>query len=127
MKLAYIILYTHNVKKTLDFYEKVFGLTTKFLNDTGHYGELDAEGAVTIGVVSYEDVHKMGLDFVEKSKSLFPFNLSFEVKDVDKAFAHALDHGAISVLPPKDSSWGERIAFIKDHNGVTVALGSGVN
>ena len=41
MQLGYTILYVPNVPATLKFYEAAFGLTTRFLHESGNYGELE--------------------------------------------------------------------------------------
>ena len=45
MQLGYTILYVQDVKATLAFYEAAFGLTTRFLHDSGDYGAGDATQA----------------------------------------------------------------------------------
>ena len=41
MQLGYTILYVPDVPATLKFYEAAFGLTTRFLHESGDYGELE--------------------------------------------------------------------------------------
>ena len=41
MQLGYTILYVPDVPATLKFYEAAFGLVTRFLHDSGDYGELE--------------------------------------------------------------------------------------
>jgi catechol 2,3-dioxygenase-like lactoylglutathione lyase family enzyme len=40
MKLGYTILYVPDVAASLAFFEKAFGLKTRFLHESGTYGEL---------------------------------------------------------------------------------------
>src|SRR6202035_5104801 len=40
MKLGYAIAYVPDVKKTVEFYERAFGLKRSHLDDKGFYGEL---------------------------------------------------------------------------------------
>lgn len=47
MKYGYTIVYVDSVAETLAFYEKAFGFATRFLHESGQYGELDAaEGSL---------------------------------------------------------------------------------
>ena len=39
-KLGTIIFYVEDVPKTIEFFEKAFGLTRLFVDPTGHYGQL---------------------------------------------------------------------------------------
>jgi PhnB protein len=44
------------------------------------------------------------------------------VPNVDSAFRHAVDHGAIPALPPADMFWGDRYGWIRDPFGHVWAL-----
>lgn len=41
MKLGYTILYVPNVAASLEFFGAAFGLPTRFLHESGTYGDLD--------------------------------------------------------------------------------------
>ena len=41
MKFGYTILYVEDVRKTLSFYDQAFGFKTKFLHESGDFGELE--------------------------------------------------------------------------------------
>lgn len=41
MKFGYTILYVPHLEDALSFYERAFGLTRKFVAESGFYGELD--------------------------------------------------------------------------------------
>lgn len=47
MKFAYTILYVESVIDTIEFYEKAFGFTRKFITPEKDYGEL-ISGETTI-------------------------------------------------------------------------------
>ena len=53
MKYGYTIFYVDDVEKTIEFYEKAFGFTRKFITPEGDYGELIA-GETTIAFASFE-------------------------------------------------------------------------
>lgn len=44
MKFRYTILYVEDVARSLEFYERAFGLETGFLHESGAYGELATGG-----------------------------------------------------------------------------------
>ena len=41
MKLGYTIVYVPDVAQSLKFFEQAFGLPTRFLHESGTYGELE--------------------------------------------------------------------------------------
>ena len=43
MKFGYTIVYVANVAETLTFYKEAFGFETRFLRESGMYGELDTD------------------------------------------------------------------------------------
>jgi lactoylglutathione lyase len=42
--------------------------------------------------------------------------------DVDAAYERALAAGATSAAEPDDKPWGQRIAYVRDLNGILVEL-----
>ena len=53
MKLGDTILYVPDVAASLAFFEKAFGLKTRFLHESGTYGELET-GATTLSFAAHE-------------------------------------------------------------------------
>ena len=51
MIFSHVILYVKDVKASTKFYEKAFRLQTKFLHESGEYGEMDT-GATAIAFAS---------------------------------------------------------------------------
>ena len=52
MKFGYTIVYVNSVPEVLSFYERAFGLKTRFLHDSKQYGEL--ETGETVNRVTHE-------------------------------------------------------------------------
>ena len=46
MKFGYTIVYVSSVADTLTFYKEAFGFETRFLHESGQYGELNTGGTV---------------------------------------------------------------------------------
>jgi lactoylglutathione lyase len=59
MQLGYTILYVPNVPATLKFYEAAFGLTTRFLHESGDYGELET-GSTALAFSSHSLMQQLG-------------------------------------------------------------------
>ena len=53
MKLGYTIVYVPDVAASLAFFEQAFGLTRRFLHESGTYGELDT-GATTLSFAAHD-------------------------------------------------------------------------
>ena len=53
MKLGYTILYVPDVAASLAFFERAFGLKTRFFHESGTYGELDT-GSTTLAFAAHE-------------------------------------------------------------------------
>jgi len=126
VKFGGTLIYVPDVDAALTFYERAFGALRRFADPGGMYGEIDGEGAV-LGFVRY-DLAESNLpngfrknDPAEKPAGI---EVAFEANDVDAAYKTALAGGATAESPPTDKPWGQRIAYVRDLNGVLVELGS---
>ena len=129
MKFAYTIIYVDSVENTLDFYQKAFGFDIRFIDPSKTYGEL-ASGETAIAFAA----HTLGdLNFKGEYQKIDPQDMPVGVElacvthDVPAAYAHALSAGAISVVEPMQKPWGQRVAYVRDLNGVLVELCSPMN
>jgi lactoylglutathione lyase len=96
MKLAYTIIYVPDVPTSLAFFEAAFGMTRKFLHESGTYGEL-ATGETTLSFAAHElgDMNFSG-GHVRADTSTQPlgFEIGLVTDDVAQAHARALAAGA---------------------------------
>ena len=53
MKFGYTIIYVPDVAASLAFFERAFGLTRRFLHESGTYGELET-GATALAFAAHE-------------------------------------------------------------------------
>ena len=53
MKLNYIIIYVADAAKASEFYEKAFGLKTKFIHESNMYAEME-NGEITLAFANDE-------------------------------------------------------------------------
>jgi catechol 2,3-dioxygenase-like lactoylglutathione lyase family enzyme len=124
MKFAYIILYVRDVAKSLAFYEAAFGLTRRFLHDSGTYGELET-GPTTLSFAE-EALARSNLDGGFRPASLQEPPGACEVglatDDVVAAYDRALREGAVSAAAPKTKPWGQVVAYVRDLDGHLVEL-----
>lgn len=70
-------------------------------------------------------------DFIQTS---FPFQsnrldkqaqgaqISFVFENVNEAYTHAVQSGAISLLEPSEKPWGQTVSYVRDNNGFIVEI-----
>ncbi len=124
MKLGYTIAYVPNVASSLGFFTQAFGLTQRFLHESGDYGELET-GATTLAFASHGlgDLNfKDG--FVRASESLKPLGMEIALVTGDVAAAHvnALRCGATELSAPSQKPWGQTVSYLRCPDGILVEL-----
>jgi len=121
MQFGYTILYVDDVASTLDFYGKAFALTTRFLHESGTYGELET-GATALAFVSRTMMREIGKTPQPPVLSAPTSEIALVTDDVVGAVRRAVDAGATPVQAPKDMPWGQTIAYVGDINGFLVEI-----
>ncbi len=121
MQFAYTILYVNDVKQSLDFYEKAFGMQTRFLHEGGDYGELET-GGTALAFSSRELMRQLGKDVSAANPHHPSFEIAFVSDDVPTAVQKAVAAGATLVQEPKQMPWGQTIAYVADGDGVLVEI-----
>lgn len=124
MKLGYTIVYVPDVAASLDFFERAFGLSRRFLHDSGTYGEL-ATGETTLAFA----VHDLGdMNFpgghVQAHRSPQPLGFEIALVTADVAAAHrrAREAGAAEMAPPTTKPWGQVVSYLRCPDGILVEL-----
>jgi lactoylglutathione lyase len=124
MKLGYTIVYVPNVSATLLFYEQAFGLTRKFLHESGDYGEL-ATGDTTLAFAS----HTLGeanfpKGHIKASDSPVPLGMEIGLVTADVLSVHqsALAHGAAELSAPASKPWGQVVSYVRAPDGTLIEL-----
>jgi len=72
MKFATVI-YTQDVRSVLEFYQRAFGIATRFCDDAYKYGELDVDGAI-LGIASHSLGELVMPAVIEELRSRFPLS-----------------------------------------------------
>jgi len=124
-KLGTVIFYVQDVTKTIEFYEKAFGIERSFIDPSGHYGQLET-GATALGFASLE-LAKQNLrkDFRAVNRSELPgCEISFTAKNVAKSLEHAVSSGAELIASPEAKPWGQTVAYVRDFNGILIEIAS---
>jgi len=124
MKLGYTILYVADVAQSLSFYEQAFGLSRRFLHESGMYGELDT-GATTLAFAALEmgEANFSGGVVPLTASSKPPaFECGFVTDDVPAAHARALGAGAVELQAPAQKPWGQTVSYVRCPDGSLVEL-----
>lgn len=124
MKYGYTILYVENVKETINFYEKAFGFTPKFITPENDYGEL-ISGETTIAFASHElekSNFKEELMKANTSNKPFGIEMAFVSENIEADFKRAVDMGATEFEPLKEKPWGQKVGYVRDINGFLIEI-----
>src|SRR5687768_8887641 len=97
MKFAYTILYVPDVTRAIEFYERAFGFTRRFIHETGEYAELQTgETTLSFASLSLAPSNIEGgvtpSDLQQKPPAI---EIAFSTDDVAAAFARATEAGAV--------------------------------
>ena len=120
MIFRYAIVYVADVAGTLAFYERAFGLSRSFLNESGDYGELGT-GETRLAFSSHALMAQLGKD-VATTPGKPAFEIAFETEDVAKALERALAAGATPVQGVETMPWGQTTAYVKAPEGTLVEI-----
>jgi len=121
MKFGYTILYVEDVRRSLDFYTKAFGLATKFLHDSGDFGELDT-GATALAFSSRRLMAQLKKNPRAADAKAPCFEIALTTDDVPTAVARAVAAGATLVQNPEQMPWGQTVAYVADLDGFLVEV-----
>jgi len=124
MKFGYTIVYVPDVAQSLQFFERAFGFQTRFLHESGTYGEL-ITGNTTLSFAAHELAESnFPHGHVAASESAKPLGmeLGFVTDDVKGAHDRAVAAGASELTPPTTKPWGQVVSYVRCPDGTLVEL-----
>jgi lactoylglutathione lyase len=124
IKYTYTILYVENVTKSIEFYEKSFGFSRKFVTPENDYGEI-ITGQTTISFASKSLANSnLKNSFIESDLKNKPFGieLGFVTENVSETIESAKNNGGIIIEEPKQKPWGQIVAYIRDIDGFLIEI-----
>jgi lactoylglutathione lyase len=129
VKFGYTVIWVDDVVKTVEFYEKAFGLVRRTLQDRGQsiWAEIET-GNTTLAFSSSSEAQKLfpsGFHANDPTQPPPLIQISFITPDVGSAYMRAIGAGAKALDAPKTQPGGQTIARVRDPNGVLVSLVSG--
>lgn len=126
MNFAYTLVYVSDVAASLAFFERAFGLKTRFLHESGAYGEVDTGASgTTLAFVDHATAREsVQHDYVPADASPQPLGMEigFTVADVPAAYEHAVAAGARPLAAPVTKPWGQTVAYVRCPDGTLVEL-----
>lgn len=124
MKFGYTIVYVSSVTQALAFYKAAFGFETRFLHESGEYGELET-GATALAFASHAmgDMN-LGGKYLPADPNALPLGveLAFVTDDVAAAYARAVAAGAAGIKAPVEKPWGQTVAYVRASDGSLIEL-----
>tara|TARA_R110002126_G_C10435358_1_gene498492 strand:+ start:900 stop:1289 length:390 start_codon:yes stop_codon:yes gene_type:complete len=123
MKFGYTIIYVSDVNASLSFFEKAFGLKTRFIHESG-YGELET-GETTLAFASHDlGTSNLSNGYIAVDKSIKPLGVEIALitDSVVEVHVHAVAVGATSLLEPIEKPWGQTVSYIRCPDGTLVEL-----
>ncbi len=126
LRLGYVIMYVKDVLTTVNFYERAFGLQSRFIHESHTYAEM--ETGQTILAFAKEEMVQASLPFRlnRLNNETAGIEIGLVTENVEQQFQKALDAGAIAVLSPNQKPWGQIVSYVKDNNGCLVEICSPV-
>ena len=123
MKFGYTLLYVNDVLKSIEFYEKAFGLKRGFVHESNQYAEL-ITGETKLGFVHHETAGSHGFDYqkVDLKNKAPGIEVGFVTDDVEAAYKKAVAAGAIATSKPTQKPWGQVVSYVRDCNGFLVEI-----
>jgi lactoylglutathione lyase len=124
MRFGYTILYVEDVARAIEFYERAFGITRRFVTDDATYGEMET-GDTTLSFARHTFVGGFIPGGYRRNDPAEPpagVEIGFVTDDVFAAWNAALAAGAIVVSPPETKPWGQTVAYVRDLDGMLVEI-----
>jgi lactoylglutathione lyase len=128
MKFGYTIIYVKDVNASLAFFEKAFGLKTRFIHESS-YGELDT-GETTLAFATHElGSNNLPAGYVAADTSPQPLGIEVALVTDSVADAHhrAIAAGAASINEPTIKPWGQTVSYVRCPDGTLVELCSPIS
>jgi lactoylglutathione lyase len=124
IQFAYTILYVKDVAKSIDFYEKAFDCTRKFIAPNNEYGELNT-GNTTLSFAQKDFIKSHLKDgFIEADLANKPFatEIAFTTDNVQETYNQAIKAGATPESEPEYKPHGQTVSYVRDLDGFLVEI-----
>ncbi|NJL02387.1 MAG: VOC family protein [Spirulinaceae cyanobacterium SM2_1_0] len=124
MQFGHTIIYVADVAASLAFFKAAFGFESRFLHESGDYGELST-GETTLAFAAHS-LGAMNLPAGYVAADTSPSPLGMEIAlvtpDVVAAHAKAIAAGAAELRIPTVKPWGQTVSYLRCPDGTLVEL-----
>ena len=123
MKFGYTIIYVRDVVEALAFFERAFGLTRRFVHESG-YGEL-CTGETTLAFATHSlGVKNLPGGYVAADSSPMPLGMeiAFVTDHVAAMHKKAISEGAAELMSPVQKPWGQTVSYVRSPDGILIEL-----
>ena len=128
MKFGYTIIYVKDVVKTIEFYQKAFGLKLRFLHESNAYAEMETgETALAFAANEMAEMNDFAIRENNAKDVAAGFNIAFVNEAVQENYQRAIDNGATPLSKPTKKPWGQVVSYVRDLNGCLVEICSPVS
>lgn len=126
MRLDGFGLLVKDMGAMIRFYRDVLGFEIKESEDTSNvYLVKDGTLFLLYGRTDFENMTSRKYEYVTGLNGHSEIALYVDTfEEVDEAFAHAVNNGAVPVLNPTTEPWGQRTCYIADPEGNLIEIGS---
>ncbi|MBX3607444.1 MAG: VOC family protein [Piscinibacter sp.] len=124
MRFGYTIVYVADPARSLDFFERAFGLARRFLHESGDYGELET-GSTALAFARHAVARdNLGVDYLAADTSMRPLGMEIGLltDDVAAACERAVGAGATLLKAPSVKPWGQTVAYLRCPDGTLVEV-----
>jgi uncharacterized glyoxalase superfamily protein PhnB len=123
MKFGYTIIYVKDVVKTIEFYQKAFGLELRFLHESNAYAEMET-GQTALAFASNEMAEMNNFAIRENNAKDIAagFEIAFITDDPQANYNKAIKNGATPLSQPTKKPWGQVVSYVRDLNGCLVEI-----
>lgn len=124
VQFGYCIIYVPDVAQSLEFFEKSFGLTRRFLHESGDYGELDT-GATVLAMASHDlGAQNLPGGYLRADGADRPLGFEVALTDHDVVGMHqgAVANGAVEISAPAQKPWGQVVSYVRTPCGIVLEL-----
>lgn len=125
MQFKYTIFYVQDVRQTVEFYEKALKMKCAFMHESGDYAELET-GSIKLAFAAESMREFNGIETLNNRPENTPpgVEIGFDTNDVQGDYDFAIENGALPEKEPTEKPWGQTVAYLKDINGILIALGT---
>lgn len=121
--LGYIGLYVKDVPRSVDFYERAFGISRRHITKEQEYGEMQT-GTTRLGFINAALVERISKDSAFGQSGMGPAGseIGFVTPDVDGLYKRAIAAGAVPVHAPEMKPWHQVVSYVRDPDGHLVEI-----